>query len=97
MCLGGGAKSSCQRVLWIDGSASYGQMGLQSLSPCYLGKIIECSTSEQGAGPKAAHSHCWAWIMVWPGGARPLKLIKDSLDSAGYHGILVCYVVPKVQ
>ena len=53
MCLGGGAKTSCQRVLWTDGSASYGQMGLQSLFPCYLGKITECGTSEhRGLDPK---------------------------------------------
>ena len=32
MCLGGGAKSSCQRVLWTDGSASYSQMGFEPLS-----------------------------------------------------------------
>ena len=68
MCLGGGAKTSCQRVLWTDGSASYGQMGFQSLSPCYLGKITECGTSEQRGWTQEAHSHCWAWmgrIMVW--------------------------------
>ena len=59
-------------------------------------KSLSVVPQNTGVGPKAAHSHCWAWIMVWPGGARPLKLIKDSLDSAGYHGILVCYVVPKV-
>ena len=38
-----------------------------------------------------------AWSMVWPGGVRPLKLIKDTLDGAYYHGILARYVVPKVQ
>ena len=48
MCLGGGAKSSCQRVLWIDGSASYGQMGLQSLSPCYLGKSLSVVPQNTG-------------------------------------------------
>ena len=53
MCLGGGAKTSCQRVLWTDGSVSYGQMGFQSLSPCYLDKITECSVSEhRGLDPK---------------------------------------------
>ena len=52
MCLGGGAKTACQRVLWTDESASYGQMGLQSLSP-YLVKITKCGTSEhRGLDPK---------------------------------------------
>ena len=52
MCLGGGAR--------LHANASYGQMGvrlgqmgLQSLSPCYLGKITECGTSEhRGLDPK---------------------------------------------
>ena len=76
MCLGGGAKSSCQRVLWIDGSASYGQMGLQSLSPCYLGKIIECSTSEhRGLDPSpliltVGHG----WVVLWYGAPFILAL-----------------------
>ena len=38
MCLGGGAKTSCQRVLWTDGSPIP--------FPCYLGKITECGTTE---------------------------------------------------
>ena len=86
-------------------NASYGQMGIclrdrgvSNPFPCYLGKITEYSTSKhRGVGPKTAHSHCWAWIMVWPGGVGPAKLIKDSLDGAYYHGILARYVVPKVQ
>ena len=46
MCSDGGAKTSCQRVLWTDGSASYQQMGLQSLFPLLPRQITECSTSE---------------------------------------------------
>ena len=57
MCFGGGAKTSCQRVLWTDGSASYRQMGLQSLSPCYLDKITECGASEhRGLDPRGSFS-----------------------------------------
>ena len=76
MCLGGAAKTSCQRVLWIDGSASYGQMGLQSLSPCYLDKITECSTSEhRGLDPKrliltVGHG----WVVLWSGAPFILAL-----------------------
>ena len=53
MCFGGGAKTSCQRVLWTDGSASYRQIGLQSLPHCYLDEITECGASEhRGLDPK---------------------------------------------
>ena len=48
MCLGGGAKSSCQRVLWIDGSASYGHMGLQS--PSLISSAKSLSVVPQNTG-----------------------------------------------
>ena len=43
--LGAGAWLPSQHALWADGSASYGQMVLQSISPCYPGKIT-CVASQ---------------------------------------------------
>ena len=75
MCLGGGAKTSYQRVLWIDGSASYGQMGLQTLSPCYLGKITECGTSEhRGLDPK--------WLILTVGHGLWSGLVELDLRNS---------------
>ena len=51
MCLGGGAKTSCQRVLWTDGSASYRQM-VSNLFP------LVTSTKSLGVVPRNA----WGWI-----------------------------------
>ena len=68
VCLGGGARlhanASYDRwecALWIDDSPIPSPLGLrQNHWVWYL--------RTQGVGPKAAHSHCWAWmgrIMVW--------------------------------
>ena len=96
MCLGGGAR--------LHANASYGQMGVRLLdrwvsNPFPLvtsAKSPSVVPQNTGVGPKTAHFHCWAWIMVWPGGVGPAKLIKDSLDGAYYHGILARYAIPKV-
>ena len=89
-------------------NASYGQMGMCLMDkwvsnpfPLVIStKSLSVVPQNTGVGPKTAHSHCWAWmgrIMVWPGGVRSLKLIKDSLDGTCYHDILARCVVPKVQ
>ena len=86
-------------------NASYGQMGVRLIDRLVSNpfpivtstKSLSVVPQNTGGWTQEAHSHCWAWIMVWPGGVRPLKFIKDSLDGAYYHGILARYVVPKVQ
>ena len=82
MCLGGGAR--------LHANASYGQMGVRLIdrwvsNPFPLvtsAKSLSVVPQNTWVGPKRAHSHCWAWIMVWLGGVRPSKHIKGTLDDA---------------
>ena len=87
----------CQRALWTDGSAPYGQRILQSISPYCPGEIACVVSQHIGCWRNQAHFHVKHGLWSGAGGVGPAKLIEDTLNSGDYHGILARHVVPEVR